>query len=73
MRINEPEVRKRIRPILDKLGLDTVGSAKVMAKRLEELSCEELRVLILGYECSINELAEKVWQCEGLKKSEKSL
>jgi hypothetical protein len=73
MRSNERNVQDRIRPILDKLELGTVGAEKVMAERLGELSCEELRMLVLSYECSVNELAEKLWQYEGLKKAKKSL
>jgi len=61
------EKQRAIRAILAKLGIESVGSERVVAQRLGDLSCADLRTLIVVYECSLGDLAGRLWHCEAMK------
>lgn len=62
------QIGMKARFIIEGLALEAVETVKVLNERIAELSCEELRILLIAYECSIGDLAAKLWACEVTKK-----
>lgn len=55
--------------IRNKLALNSVGTIKVLENRMIDLSFDELRTLMISYNCSLNELIDKIWSVECLGKT----
>ena len=58
--------------IKHKLGLDSVGTLDVLDRRMSELDFEEIRLLMVQYHCTLEEIVDKVWAVECLGKTRTS-
>lgn len=52
-----------------KLNLFTASSKKAVDQRLAKLEFNELRTLMNSYDCSLEELTDKIWSVECLGKT----
>lgn len=55
--------------IRNKLALNSVGTIKVLENRMSELSFDELRTLMISYNCTLNDLIDKIWSVDCLGKT----